>query len=385
MPLLHCDCNQLTWEIIRQEEVAEVYTRVISALLTDFKDNPVVSTCNYHTIIDWGVRGLTLFTDLARSTNYSNYHVYTPLTSTTDSKGDDLEMSQASRDGSSSDQGIDTEYDDPNTSIRSQRGNIEPPPEDMTHYRLLAHYSILVLASMAGCLVRLGLTAMGTYAGASIFPIAWSQGVGCAIMGLALARKKELTFWPPIFTFWTTGIAASVTTFSTWMEEGYLAFADFNGYRRSGFYDVSHSHWNEGLMVGCRRDRVYIRNIRYRPRMPLLRGIRRIHSPSPSTSCIALRCYSEYKGIYTPSETIPAPPPRYPRHHIRNSMLPNSSHPIFLHTYHLASSSNLSNPPLTPRNYAEIRIIPIERTLQIPIRDFLGKYDCNNRISWGIC
>ena len=150
---------------------------------------------------------------------------------------------RGSQDGSSSEQAIDTEYDDPSTSSRSQRGNIEPPPEDMTHYRLLAHYSILVLASMAGCLVRLGLTAMGTYAGASIFPIAWSQGVGCAIMGLALARKKELIFWPPIFTFWTTGVAASITTFSTWMEEGYLAFADFNGYRRSGFYDVSHSQW----------------------------------------------------------------------------------------------------------------------------------------------
>jgi fluoride ion exporter CrcB/FEX len=150
-----------------------------------------------------------------------------------------------SDDRSNDDDAIDTEYDDPVTSIRSQRGNIEPPPEDMTHYRLLAHYSILVLASMAGCLIRLGLTAMGTYAGASIFPIAWSQGVGCAIMGLALARKKELTFWPPIFTFWTTGIAASITTFSTWMEEGYLAFADFNGYRRSGFYDVGHTRRNK--------------------------------------------------------------------------------------------------------------------------------------------
>ena len=134
----------------------------------------------------------------------------------------------------------DTEYvDRSNPSIHSQRGNLEPPPEDLTRYRLLAHYSVLVLASMAGCLVRLGLTAMGSYAGASIFPIAWSQGVGCAIMGLCLARKKELIFWPPVFTFWTTGIAASITTFSTWMEEGYLGFADFNGYQRGGFYNVS--------------------------------------------------------------------------------------------------------------------------------------------------
>jgi len=35
------------------------------------------------------------------------------------------------------------------------------------------------------------------------------------------------------------GVAASITTFSTWMEEGYLAFANFDGYRRGGLYDVS--------------------------------------------------------------------------------------------------------------------------------------------------
>jgi len=241
-------------------------------------------------------------------------------------------MSTRDSNDGSRDQGLDTEYDDPTSSSRSQRGNIEPPPEDMTHYRLLAHYSILVLASMAGCLIRLGLTAMGTYPGASIFPIAWSQGVGCAIMGLALARKKELTFWPPIFTFWTTGVAASITTFSTWMEEGYLAFADFNGYRRSGFYDVRHTQWIKGLMVDCRRCCIYIRNICYRSRMPLFWGIRRIDPTSPSTSCIALRCYRELKKIYTSPETITTPPPRYTRHHIRYLMLSNSSHPIFLHT-----------------------------------------------------
>jgi CrcB protein len=157
------------------------------------------------------------------------------------SKDDNFDMSTPESDERSrSDDEIDTEYENPITSVRSQRGNIEPPLEDMTHYRLLTHYAILVLASMAGCLIRLGLIAMGTYAGASIFPVAWPQGVGCAIMGLALARKNELKFWPPIFTFWTTGVAASITSFSTWVEEGYLAFADFNGYRRSGFYDVSY-------------------------------------------------------------------------------------------------------------------------------------------------
>jgi fluoride ion exporter CrcB/FEX len=60
-------------------------------------------------------------------------------------------------------------------------------------------------------------------------------------MGTALARKNEIVGWyPPLQTFWTTGVAASITTFSTWMEEGYLAFSNFEGYNRGGFYDVSH-------------------------------------------------------------------------------------------------------------------------------------------------
>jgi CrcB protein len=59
-------------------------------------------------------------------------------------------------------------------------------------------------------------------------------------MGLALARKKEISVWyPPMYTFWTTGVAASITTFSTWMEEGYLTFGNYSGYQRGGLYDVS--------------------------------------------------------------------------------------------------------------------------------------------------
>jgi hypothetical protein len=55
--------------------------------------------------------------------------------------------------------------------------------------------------------------------GAVIYALAWPQGVGCAIMGLALARRNELitmyvgeitradgyTSYPPFYTFLTTG------------------------------------------------------------------------------------------------------------------------------------------------------------------------------------
>lgn len=59
--------------------------------------------------------------------------------------------------------------------------------------------------------------------GRAIFPLAWAQGVGCGIMGLALGKKDELERlcvalisntlerpanvlrYPPLYTFITTG------------------------------------------------------------------------------------------------------------------------------------------------------------------------------------
>lgn len=109
--------------------------------------------------------------------------------------------------------------------------------------------------------------------GAVIYALAWPQGVGCAIMGLALARRNELITmcvlrlakpvlnltlllsYPPVYTFLTTGklfpppsssrsyrcsgLAGSVTTFSTWIIEGYVAFANVEGSTRNAFDDVS--------------------------------------------------------------------------------------------------------------------------------------------------
>ncbi|WWC59611.1 uncharacterized protein I303_102169 [Kwoniella dejecticola CBS 10117] len=117
--------------------------------------------------------------------------------------------------------------------------NAPPPAEEVTRLRLSAHYAGLVLASMLGCLIRLGLNALGTYDGKVIYALAWSQGVGSGIMGLSLARKNEIvSIYPPIYTFLTTGIAGSVTTFSSWMLEGYLAFSNFDKHNRKGLHDT---------------------------------------------------------------------------------------------------------------------------------------------------
>lgn len=83
--------------------------------------------------------------------------------------------------------------------------NSTPPAEDATLLRQAAHYSGLVLAAMLGTLIRLGLEAMARCGwcmyplipddGAVIFPLAWAQGVGCGIMGIAVARKNQLYWW----------------------------------------------------------------------------------------------------------------------------------------------------------------------------------------------
>ena len=52
--------------------------------------------------------------------------------------------------------------------------------------------ALLMPASVFGVLARLGLQALGTYDGKSIFPLAYPQGVGCLIMGIALPLKETI-------------------------------------------------------------------------------------------------------------------------------------------------------------------------------------------------
>jgi hypothetical protein len=52
--------------------------------------------------------------------------------------------------------------------------------------------ALLMPASVFGVLARLGLQALGTYDGKSIFPLAYAQGLGCLIMGIALPLKDAI-------------------------------------------------------------------------------------------------------------------------------------------------------------------------------------------------
>ena len=50
--------------------------------------------------------------------------------------------------------------------------------------------ALLTPSSTFGVLARLGLLALGTYDGSSIFPLIYVQAVGCLIMGFAVGLKE---------------------------------------------------------------------------------------------------------------------------------------------------------------------------------------------------
>lgn len=52
--------------------------------------------------------------------------------------------------------------------------------------------ALLIPSSTLGLLARLGLLALGTYNGSSIFPLIYVQAVGCLIMGFAVGVKEPL-------------------------------------------------------------------------------------------------------------------------------------------------------------------------------------------------
>lgn len=68
------------------------------------------------------------------------------------------------------------------------------PPNPPGAYQPLSPAVIVLLmpASVFGVLARLGLDALATYDGRSIFPLAYAQALGCFIMGIALPLKDTV-------------------------------------------------------------------------------------------------------------------------------------------------------------------------------------------------
>lgn len=63
------------------------------------------------------------------------------------------------------------------------------PPAKIYHPYSIHVLALLMPASAFGVLARLGLQALVTYDGQSIFPLAYVQATGCFIMGVALGMK----------------------------------------------------------------------------------------------------------------------------------------------------------------------------------------------------
>jgi hypothetical protein len=69
-------------------------------------------------------------------------------------------------------------------------GDVEELPASKIYHPYSIHVlALLMPASIFGVLSRLGLQALVTYNGQSVFPLAYIQATGCFIMGIALGMK----------------------------------------------------------------------------------------------------------------------------------------------------------------------------------------------------
>jgi hypothetical protein len=66
------------------------------------------------------------------------------------------------------------------------------PPLKVYHPLSFHVLALLAAASVLGVLARLGILALATYDGHSIFPLAYVQAIGCLIMGFGVALKEPL-------------------------------------------------------------------------------------------------------------------------------------------------------------------------------------------------
>ncbi|KAK7061781.1 CrcB-like protein-domain-containing protein [Favolaschia claudopus] len=112
--------------------------------------------------------------------------------------------------------------------------------EPKTYHPFSIHYiALLAPFSVFGVLARLGLSALTTYAGQSIFSLAYSQAVGCLIMGFLLELKEPISrYYPPAYTALTTGFCGSLTTFSGWQLDIFKSWLNVDNVHRAPLRDA---------------------------------------------------------------------------------------------------------------------------------------------------
>ncbi|KAI9003134.1 CrcB-like protein-domain-containing protein [Gaertneriomyces semiglobifer] len=94
-------------------------------------------------------------------------------------------------------------------------------------YRFLSIFLWLILCSVAGVLIRIGLLKLHTYRDAPIVPVIYPQIVGCVLIGWLNANKHAIAkCYYPLFIGLATGLCGSITTFSGWSLSTFTAFAN---------------------------------------------------------------------------------------------------------------------------------------------------------------
>lgn len=74
--------------------------------------------------------------------------------------------------------------------FRAERPLVPSPKRIYSWLEYTTSLSLLGILSFWGTLIRLGLSALGTYEGQSVFPLIWAQIMGCFLMGMFTVRKR---------------------------------------------------------------------------------------------------------------------------------------------------------------------------------------------------
>ena len=100
-------------------------------------------------------------------------------------------------------------------------------------YEDIAVGSWITFLSIWGCLARIGLSALSDYPGAPVFPLIWSQFVGCSIMGFLVQDKilfPKDDRYVALYIGLTTGFCGSITSFSEFIWNSFQALANLDPY-----------------------------------------------------------------------------------------------------------------------------------------------------------
>ncbi|KAJ7180156.1 CrcB-like protein-domain-containing protein [Mycena crocata] len=199
--------------------------------------------------------------------------------------------------------------------------------------------------SVLGVLARLGLSALATYSGQSIFSLIYAQATGCLIMGFCLVLKEPFDrYYPPAYTALTTGFCGSLTTFSGWQLDIFKSWLNVDNAHRSALSTVM-----DGLCKSVFTITVSLGSLFYG--IHIANGVSPYFHAAPPPSKLTRRVIS-FLAICTYAATIPTYyflPQGY-RHQVTAALL--FSFPGTLTRYLLSTQLNAVLPSFPLGTYA---------------------------------